>query len=176
MKYIVYKISTTDLTRHYIGSTIMKLSDRIQQHIYRNSTDHPYSSKCITDTKTFKVDILETGEYLSKKWKCWRERFWIEQYTLRGGCVNERFPNRHWYYLRRLNRKKWNERYRIYYHKNIEKFRNNTKNRVRLHRLRKKLLTLNPIIFYIIIYSLQFYLNQHIHYNNGISIKRTTNN
>lgn len=160
MKYIVYKISTADQTRHYIGSTIMKLNDRIQQHVYRNNnTDKPYSSKEITDTKTFKVDILETGNYLSKEWKCWRERFWIEQYTLRGGCVNERFPNRDWNYLRRVNRKKWNNLQKKYYHKNLEKSRNNAKYRVRLHRLRKRLLTLNPILFYTIVYSLQYFLH-----------------
>lgn len=163
MKYIIYSLSTADQKLHYIGSTIMKLNDRIQQHLYRNNnTDKPYSSKIITDTKTFKVDILETGNYLSKKWKCWRERFWIEQYSIRGGCVNIRVPNRDQNNYRRLHRKKINCLQKTYYHKNIEKSRNNAKYRVRLFRLRKKLLHVNPILFYTIVYSLQYFLDSYI--------------
>jgi hypothetical protein len=99
----IYKITSPQIDKVYIGSTKKKLGKRFAHHKYSLNC----SSKSILEYDDVKIELIETVEIDQR---LIRERYWIEFYG--DKCVNERIPSR--------TRKE-------YYEENIDKIKEHQK-------------------------------------------------
>lgn len=135
--YRIYRISTEDNTKHYIGSTKKTLNARLNLHICNNKRfkegkqKKSCSSYQILDTPNYTITLLEEGSCWKKDWNKYRERFWIDQYRIRGGCVNITTPTRSYNQLRASNRQVYRNKFKKYYYSNLEESRERAKIRQR---------------------------------------------
>jgi len=137
----IYKIISPHTDKLYIGSTTQTLKRRFQKHItsykeYKKGLINGLSSKYIIESKDPSIVLIELYPCCSKKEKFERESFFIRKYLNIGTAVNIYIPlrtldqwkrdNKEKYDLiqaryREKNRKKINERDKIYRINNLEK-------------------------------------------------------
>ena len=103
MKGYIYKLSTDNLC--YYGSTIQKVNNRLNSHIYKCKIHNQDPSRQRFTTafdivkygrNNFLCEIIEEIDFIDKNELLQRERFYIENNT----CINKTIPlqtRREWY-------------------------------------------------------------------------------
>ena len=93
----IYKITSSNTDKIYIGSTTKKLTERLRKHkndynCFKNGKKHFIKSYDILEKKDYEIQLLEKIEYETKKELLEREGYYILKY--RDICVNICIPGR----------------------------------------------------------------------------------
>ena len=84
MKYKIYKLIDNTNGNIYIGITIQKLSQRLNNHKQDYKRDYHCVSKKIIANGDYKIELIEETDDKT------RERYWIENTE----CINKNIPGR----------------------------------------------------------------------------------
>lgn len=138
----IYKLTSKKTDKIYIGSTIQKLSRRLNKHI---SDWNQYKKGNTKKGETTSFEILKNGSYkikLIEDYSCnnrnellKREGYWIRK--LKSNCVNKTDPSRTKKEYMLDNKKKFDDYHKQYRENNrellrekIRKYRNNNPDKV----------------------------------------------
>ena len=122
----IYKITSSNTDKIYIGSTSKNLTERLRKHennykIFKNGKYSYVKSFDILEKKDYKIQLLEKIEYETKTELFKREGYYILKY--RDICVNKCIPCRTIKQYYKDNVEKINEVNRQYYKDNRDKIR-----------------------------------------------------
>ena len=120
----IYKITSINTDKIYIGSTSKSLTERLERHeynykTYQNGKYHYVKSFDILEKKDYEIQLLEKIEYETKTELFKREGYYILKY--RDICVNKCIPGRTLEQYRTDNADKIREVKMQYYKDNVEK-------------------------------------------------------
>ena len=93
----IYKITSINTDKIYIGSTSKSLTERLRRHEidykkYQNGKYSYVKSYDVLEKKHYKIQLLEKIEYETKRELLEREGYYIRKY--RDICVNKCIPGR----------------------------------------------------------------------------------
>ena len=132
MKYKIYKLTDNTNGNIYIGITIQKLSQRLNNHKQDYKRDYYCVSKKIIANGDYKIELIEETDDKT------RERYWIENSV----CVNQIIPYRSKEEKKEYN-DSWNKNNKQYF-KEYTIFRNTWGGDVRYE---NNLLKIDPNLF-----------------------------
>ena len=118
----IYKITSINTDKIYIGSTTKKLTARLGKHennykAFQNGKYHFVKSYDVLEKENYKIELLEEIEYETKRELLEREGYYILNH--RDICVNNNIPGRTHEQYRKDNI----EKIKQYYKDNADKIR-----------------------------------------------------
>lgn len=116
----IYKITSTQLTKCYVGSTVSPLSIRFSQHKHRylKGTENPSATELMKYDDA-KIELVEDYPCGSKKELFAREGHWIKELD----CVNVKIAGRTRVQYYQDNKQKINDNAKQYYQNNLVKMK-----------------------------------------------------
>ena len=142
----IYKITSKNTDKIYIGSTVKSLNDRLSNHTmfykkwikFNKNITLKYTSVFIIECCEYEIELIEDYPCNSKKEKELREAFYIKKYMNLGLAVNHNIPCRthaEWYdankeilkikkqIYTKNNKEKISKQRKEFYEKNKEKIK-----------------------------------------------------
>ena len=129
----IYKITSSNTEKVYIGSTTKKLTERLRRHeidykAFQNGKQHFIKSYDILEHGDYKIELLEKIEYEAKTELFKREGYYIRKY--RDICVNRCVAGRTYKQYYKDNAHKIREVNRQYYRDNADKIKQYCKDNI----------------------------------------------
>ena len=122
----IYKITSSNTDKIYIGSTSKNLTERLRKHeidynCFKNGKYHYVKSYDVLEKENYKIELLEKIEYETKTELFKREGYYILKY--RDICVNKCVAGRTLEQYHRDNADKIREVSKQYRKDNVEKIK-----------------------------------------------------
>ena len=129
----IYKITSSNTEKIYIGSTSKSITERLERHeynykAYQNGKYSYVKSYDILEKKDYKIQLLEKIEYETKTELLKREGYYILKY--RDICVNKCVAGRTRLQYYKDNVEKIKDRHRQYRHDNAYKIKQYCKDNI----------------------------------------------